>query len=303
MSVAILIRFADIVGLKLARERAEFETELRLTDDIVRQILEPRNGELERIWYRAALVGIDARTPRTPVAFGGRDPLSRTALDRIAQAVAAIDPAALLSLYQGDVVVLWPTAGASAGSLVEHIDNVMAKLRPMVLTAGVGGRCAGPGDYSAALKEALFARRLANGNSPDGRTVDITDLGMHRMLAQVTSVSTLRSFINSTIGGLLEADRQHDSNLLHTVRVYLEKDRRITEAARELFVHVNTLRQRVERISKLLGVDFDSPNQRFSVHLAINLGVAIGMVDSWVPGQPNGASSARPTEPPSSHDS
>lgn len=289
MSVAILARFADVVGLRLARERAEFETELRLTDDAVRQILEPQNGDLERIWYRAALVGIDARTPRTPVAFGGQDPLSRMALNSIAQAVAAINPAALLSLYQGDVVVLWPTAEEHGGSLTKYIDDVMAKLRPMVLTAGVGGRCTGPGDYAAAVKEALFARRLANGSSPEGRTVDITDLGMHRMLAQVTSVSTLRSFIDSTIGGLLEADRQHDSNLLHTVRVYLEKDRRITEAARELFVHVNTLRQRMERISKLLGVDFDSPNQRFSVHLAINLGVAIGMIDSWVPGQAGGS--------------
>ena len=54
---------------------------------------------------------------------------------------------------------------------------------------------------------------------------------------------------------LVEYDRRHRSQLLSTLEEYLKRRGNIAAAAQTLFVHPNTLRQRLRRIQDLTGLD------------------------------------------------
>ena len=69
------------------------------------------------------------------------------------------------------------------------------------------------------------------------------------------SNSELMAFCQQTIGPLQEYDRAFNTRLIETLRALLEEDFNWTKTAARLFVHVNTLRYRYEKIRQILNLD------------------------------------------------
>ena len=74
-----------------------------------------------------------------------------------------------------------------------------------------------------------------------------------------------------TLRPLIDHDRAHGGDLLHTLRAFLEEDRVQRRAAARCFVHVNTIVYRVRRIEELLGVDLGDPAAVFDITLALRI--------------------------------
>jgi hypothetical protein len=65
---------------------------------------------------------------------------------------------------------------------------------------------------------------------------------------------------------------EHSPELLETLSSYLESGRSLESTARELFVHPNTVRYRLKRISEIIGWDATSPREAFILQVAMVLG-------------------------------
>lgn len=271
---------AALVGMDLARHRAALETEIRLTDHLVRSLLDGSKDELRRLWHRALLVGLDLGVPRAVVAVGGDRPVDRALLDTLSRRVRSRVPDAQLTTFEGDAFVLWPLRGhAESSSLATHLATIVEECRPHALGAGIGPVCRRAEDYPAAVREARFALRVGVHGLHERTVVTVESLGMYRLFAHVGGVDAVAAAAEETLAPVLRADSRDGSDLLHTLQTYLEKDRRAAETARALHVHVNTLRYRIERVGKLLRVDLDDPDARFFLLLALRLSTAVGRRD------------------------
>lgn len=60
--------------------------------------------------------------------------------------------------------------------------------------------------------------------------------------------------------------------LLETLRTYLDSGRSLESTARELFVHANTVRYRLKKISELIGWDATGSREAFILQVAMVLG-------------------------------
>jgi DNA-binding PucR family transcriptional regulator len=69
---------------------------------------------------------------------------------------------------------------------------------------------------------------------------------------------------------LIAYDARRRTALLDTLERYLAERRSVIESARALFIHPNTLRQRLARIEELTGVELDR-DDLLSLELAIKL--------------------------------
>jgi DNA-binding PucR family transcriptional regulator len=67
--------------------------------------------------------------------------------------------------------------------------------------------------------------------------------------------------------------------LLETVSAYLEQAASLESAARMLFVHPNTVRYRLKRVSDLTGLNPAHPRAAFTLHMALALGRLAGPVN------------------------
>lgn len=78
-------------------------------------------------------------------------------------------------------------------------------------------------------------------------------------------------FCQYLLGTLVAYDREHNADLLHTLRVYFRCNGNAIEAARQLFLHRNSLQYRLERIGDVLRCDLKDPQTRLALNLAVEM--------------------------------
>lgn len=92
----------------------------------------------------------------------------------------------------------------------------------------------------------------------------------------------LKHFYEKYLGKLLAYDRQHHKELLPTLRCFFDANLDAREAARRMYVHINTLRYRLKKVEELTGVALDQIEDRANLFVALKLYevlVAIGFVE------------------------
>jgi purine catabolism regulator len=95
------------------------------------------------------------------------------------------------------------------------------------------------------------------------------DLGLFRVVSLAESPASLQRFCQDAIGPLLAYDEEHGTDLVKTLRAYLEQSQNLAQTAKELHVHYNTLRYRLDRIREVLGDVLDNQQQRLTIEVAL----------------------------------
>ena len=97
-------------------------------------------------------------------------------------------------------------------------------------------------------------------------------MSMYALLFADKRGDAIGAFVDATIGRLLEYDDANGSQLAHTLLAYLDSGRSLQKAADQLGIHVNTMRQRLDRIAQLNNASSD-PAQALETHLALRMHV------------------------------
>ena len=85
------------------------------------------------------------------------------------------------------------------------------------------------------------------------------------VLARVHHIEILPFFINPALRALMVYDKQNHTELVKTLDVYLESTCNLTQTAKSLFVHPNTLRNRLTHITELTGIDVKNAETCFKL--------------------------------------
>ncbi|MBA0051029.1 GAF domain-containing protein [Streptomyces sp. AJS327] len=134
-----------------------------------------------------------------------------------------------------------------------------------------------PGTVAAAYAEAqrcAEALRLLGRAGEGAAAGDFGFLGT--LLADARDV---RGFVRRTLGPVLDYDARRGTDLVATLVAYFGCGMSPARAKDELHVHVNTVAQRLDRVARLLGDDWQSPGRALEIHLALRLHRLAGAID------------------------
>ncbi|PUB09628.1 PucR family transcriptional regulator [Paenisporosarcina sp. OV554] len=95
------------------------------------------------------------------------------------------------------------------------------------------------------------------------------DLGIYRLLLLLKKSDYLERYIQDCLATIFDYDRKMESNLLETLRVYLECRGSKKDTADRLFIVRQTLYHRLEKLETLLGEGFMAPSNRLALEVAI----------------------------------
>ena len=135
---------------------------------------------------------------------------------------------------------------------------------------GLGSAARGAREGRRGLQQAADAARIGRVLRPSGGAVAYEQLGAYRYLVHLDLDHTPQDRYWKAIELLTDYDRRRQSHLLETLEQYLLDRRSMAASARALFIHPNTLRQRLDRIEKLSGLDI-AEEDLLSLELAIKL--------------------------------
>ncbi|MEY7976995.1 PucR family transcriptional regulator, partial [Streptomyces pilosus] len=119
---------------------------------------------------------------------------------------------------------------------------------------------------SAAARRCLDTLRLL-GRSGDGSAAE--DFGFLGLL--LAGERDVAGFVGRTIGQVVAYDERRGTELLHTLDAYFACGMSPARTKDALHVHVNTVAQRLERVGRLLGDDWQSPARALEIQLALRL--------------------------------
>ncbi len=121
-------------------------------------------------------------------------------------------------------------------------------------------------DSYTAARRALSIGRWGHGS---GRISLFEHLGIDRLLVE-HDATELADFAASLIGALVAYDARHQTDLLGSLEAFLDT-RNAALAARSLFVHYNTMKNRLRTIESLIGPFRDDPDRCLGLAIALRV--------------------------------
>jgi DNA-binding PucR family transcriptional regulator len=135
------------------------------------------------------------------------------------------------------------------------------------LSVAVSGPKRGTTGAHLALLQAEQAAALASRNGGKGKTTHFDDMGAYRFVLGQPEVD-IEAFADRALGELATDDERYE-DLLRTLDAFIRLGGSVNAVARDLFLHRNTVRQRLRRIAQLTGADLTDPNDRLALQLAL----------------------------------
>jgi DNA-binding PucR family transcriptional regulator len=105
---------------------------------------------------------------------------------------------------------------------------------------------------------------------PGGGAIAYGELGAYRYLVHAAAGEAPHDPYLTAVRAVAAYDARRGTRLIATLEAYLADRRSVSRAARALRIHPNTLRQRLERIEQLSGLEL-SDADLLALELAIKL--------------------------------
>lgn len=158
-------------------------------------------------------------------------------------------------------------------ALAHYLIELLNKCYPFTESYLTFGRkCLMPGDYHKSYHEALKALDYLKKLSPKGQVLSFDSLGIIGWITLPEDVEQMLSFSHLTLRSLLEHDKQNASmKLVETLECYLKNDCYLKKTAGDLYLHVNTLRYRLEKIQEIGQFNLNDAETKFQLYLAFKI--------------------------------
>jgi GAF domain-containing protein len=167
-----------------------------------------------------------------------------------------------------EAVLVLPVADAAAAARWAQAE--LAEVGGTI-TVGAAGPAAGVPGLGTAYRDArqCLMALLALGRA--GEVADPAGLGFARLLLGPSGSADLQRFVHDAVGPVLDYDERRGTSLLATLDAWFGAGGGTAEAARTLHVHPNTVGQRLERVTQLLGEGWREPRRALEIQLAVRL--------------------------------
>lgn len=245
-----------LVGLELSRRRAVLEGQRLLLADVLADIIGGTITEVDAI-RRLQRFDIDV-TADNAVVLGTSAEASQHQLRRLA--AGPVDhPGAVTAWLDSTLVVILRGSldpERAAARLATHLRGTGA------VSVGIGGSHRG----IAGLRWSYHEARQAMGRGPGVHAA--AGLSMAGLLMASEDVP-LAALAVETLRPLVEFDAAHGTSLVDTLRSYLDLDGSVGRVAEVKVLHRNTVRYRLDQITRLSGQGVDSTADRLQWYLAL----------------------------------
>lgn len=283
-------------ALWFLRENAIVETEMRLQDDLIWSLAKGEISSRERMYSRAKLLGYDLNLPYVCIV-GYPENLESTYADRnseyfshkhwvdsmvyyiqeeILYAGETINRQVMVTQQNDHVIIFLEAPYDQNNEIVNHfLDSVERRLNKLlpgaVLSWGTGKQQEGILVFKESFDKAQTALEMGRRQKGPGQRVNYEDTKMTRLLFSLSDHPDIREITMSTISPLLEYDRKREMDLIGTFRTYNHHKSNVSQTARVLNLHRQSLLYRLRKIEALTGLSLINSDDLFLLDLSIKI--------------------------------
>jgi sugar diacid utilization regulator len=256
-----------VTALRMLTERSVREAEYQVRGELLTDLLDAADRpdpDAAALRERARRLNADLDAAHVVVVAKAEDADRR----RLASAAAhlAATKHGLAGERAGTIVLLLP--GTDPTAIARDVVHQLHAAIQRPVTAGAAGPGHGPLKPAQLHTGAAHCLSALLSLGRIGDAASAADLGFVGLLLGGGQVP---GFVERTIGPVLDYDARRSTDLLRTLEAYFACGGNLMRAKDRLHVHVNTVTQRLDRIAKLLGPEWQSPDRALELQLALRL--------------------------------
>lgn len=269
------------------------EEEQKSVGQFMRELVYGNIGDAMKIGDR---FGLDIRGTYVPVFFRMVDEKDavpgREVIELLEHGVrhAFEGRGAVLTMADPEGVLLLDNAAAdnAAGNAAIYFGNGIREIEKHLKVKGCDYRVfAGVGSCTdlcdaAGICESLDECRKVSVIAAAGgsdRVMFFSKMGISKVFMKLGSTKVLNELYLECLGPLIDYEHGTHGELMETLRMYTACDYSISDTTERLFVHRNTVKYRLKRITDILGEDITRGDIRFKIMLAFEALDYLSMMD------------------------
>ncbi|RWZ58761.1 PucR family transcriptional regulator [Halobacillus fulvus] len=177
---------------------------------------------------------------------------------------------------EGEVIVYLETDPSPYEEMAnQFLDLVERRLNDLLagitISWGISRFKDGYFTFHQSYEEASTALRIGKQQlEDDGRTF-FSDTRMNRLLMALSHEKEIESIVEDTLERLIEYDQKRQTDLIHTFIVYNKLNSNVSQTARELNLHRQSLLHRLRNIEQLTGLSLLNADDLFLLELSVRL--------------------------------
>ncbi len=233
------------VGIKKI-QLIERLTEKNLIKDFFEALAGGRDAGI--VEGRAARLGCDLGRPHVVLAAEPAD-------DALERALLGLFPGSLFDRREDSLrgLLRLPAGGSERGA-IEMVRRAHAGCEGP-LAIGLSSVCEAPPSFFEGFEEARQALFGTTVLKREASVVAFEDLGAYKYLLRIAADGGVRDATIEAVTRIADYDSDRGAFLLPTLEEFLKRHGSIGATADALYIHANTLRQRLRRIGDLSGID------------------------------------------------
>lgn len=290
----ILGQVAPILALEFARERERSEVESRYSAEALMDVLQGNYQQSDEIIARARVLGYDLEVPQVVAIFelAQDEPEYPTGSPqaqwsrRLRDELQRVWPAGWISSEARRVLALLPISESNVEdeseierAIFTRLERAQARLQQSsasngglpLFTGGIGRLATVVQRIPQSYREAQQALEIGQRLFGEGNLHSFARLGIYRLLYHLYGHEELTDFYQETLGPLLESDKHSNSALIETLEAFFRCNGNLSETARAMHLHRNSLLYRLGRIEELLGKSLEDAELRLSLQIALKI--------------------------------
>ncbi len=249
--------------------------------DLARALADDRDDDAEKIRAKLRLppdvksmvVAFDLPELDLRVTTGMNDAPRAPAKPSLSTAELALvssQPTAVTDMVDGRLLAVIPTPRADDKKKIVQLCEAISESEGVC--AGLAGPDSGIEGIRVNLTAAARAVHACRMLHRQGGVVHHGNLGPYRLLVDLDLDLANEDRLYQGVTRLAQYDGRYlrRTDLVLTLETYLAHGRRVTASAKKLFIHPNTMRQRLERIENLSRLDLAAEDQ-MSLEIAVKL--------------------------------
>ncbi|WP_165978125.1 helix-turn-helix domain-containing protein [Actinomadura darangshiensis] len=261
----LLDRAAVVASLLQLFGRNLAAAEARVRGELLDDLLTPNPRTYSSLAERALRIGYQPQKRHAVVVAHIRAENRRSLASVASDLAAARD--GLSTVRDGQAVLVIPSDDPSLTA--RGVSRSMTKRLGSPVTVGAAGPVDDPADLPGAYAEALACANALLRLDRAGAAATAADLGYAGLL--LGDGASAGRYVERTLGPVIQHDEQRSTMLMETLETYFATGQSLVASAKRLHIHPNTVTQRLDRVKRLLGVDWNGADHTLEVQLALRL--------------------------------
>lgn len=123
--------------------------------------------------------------------------------------------------------------------------------------------------FKESVNEAIFAYKLAQKSITS--TINHSELGIEKWLNKLKSDKDLLSYVNDVLNPITDYERDNNIELMNIVKAFVKYEGNYKSISKELYLHENTVRYRMDKIKDILNVGSNKVTLYTKLNIVVKL--------------------------------